>query len=428
MASAVSSPTRRDPVASLCRLVLDLRLIAILLTVLWLPGGSGAGVAVLGAVMVVAAVVALAPILAWKRVAPLLLSHPSLLVADLVLVLGILAVAGPVSPAVYVALSSALLAGILYRWTGAVLFAALIVGAHLWTVVLHAPVTGITLGFHSLGIPVLYPIGAGAGAAVRGLLERQLATEAALAERSRLVVVADERARVARELHDSLIKTLHGLSLSAAALAGWVERAPEQAAVRAQGLSRAAEQAASEARELVGDLRADRLDGPLAEAVRAHAAAWSEQSGVAVVTEACEAPALSTGDRYEVLCILRETLCNVERHAGAAAVRVVLGSGDGELRLTVTDDGRGLPESAATASEVGDLQRLAAGGHFGLLGMIERAERIGGRLTVEAAAGGGTRVQLTVPAAEPAAPPEPALQQIPAPRRARRARRRPERS
>jgi two-component system sensor histidine kinase UhpB len=96
---------------------------------------------------------------------------------------------------------------------------------------------------------------------------------------------------------------------------------------------------------------------------------------------------ITVPEAYEVTLfrILQEALTNVRRHSAATQVAIGLVLADGELRLTVTDDGRGLPAD------------LAASGGLGLATMRQRVEALGGRLALTAASP-GTRVEVTVPA------------------------------
>jgi signal transduction histidine kinase len=91
--------------------------------------------------------------------------------------------------------------------------------------------------------------------------------------------------------------------------------------------------------------------------------------------------------RDEVYRVGREALANAFRHAGPTRIEVEIEYGARALRLLVRDDGRGIDQ---------EVLRSGRDGHFGLPGMRERAERIGGRLTVWSAAGAGTEVQLSV--------------------------------
>ena len=89
-----------------------------------------------------------------------------------------------------------------------------------------------------------------------------------------------------------------------------------------------------------------------------------------------------------LLRIAQEAVTNTVKHAHASEVRIHLEMDNGKLRLRVADDGEGFEQNEAF-SEVG--------GHFGLLGMRERAERLGGELQLHSEPGQGTEVEVTVP-------------------------------
>jgi signal transduction histidine kinase len=385
----LADATRERALASLAKLVLNLRLVAVLLTVLWIPYAEGGDLRTFSVALVVAALLTLWPLLAWDRLGGLLMRHPATLATDLVLAVGILAVMGPDSPFFLYTLGTALLAGVLYGRAGAAIFSGLLLAGYASAVLLRVPAVGVPLGFPELvGLPALYPLAAAGAAAIRRLLLRERAMAETLDDRERTAAVADERARLAREMHDSLAKTLHGIALSATALPRWVERDPVRAARSAEQLATAAERAAAEARELIGDLRSDRLDLPLGQAVRRCLDEWGERTGVAVSADLADVGTVAPEARYEVFCILREALRNVERHAGADGVRVQLLRAGDEMTLSVRDDGRGFEP---------DTDTLTAGARYGLVGMAERARRVGGRCRVEAAPGQGTHVLCTVP-------------------------------
>jgi len=194
-------------------------------------------------------------------------------------------------------------------------------------------------------------------------------------------------------MHDSLGKTLYGMALSARALARRVEDEAPSSATIARELSSAAQIAAAEARELISDLRSDSLELPLGEALATHVARWAEQS-TAVATfhgEAVDLP--HAGTRYELFSIVKEALRNVDAHAEASHVEVRIGQHDGEVVVSVTDDGIGLPEERLNA----DPRALEPEGHYGFLGMAERAERVGARVEVSGAPGTGTVVVVRIP-------------------------------
>jgi signal transduction histidine kinase len=385
-------------VGGLCRLVLDLRLLAIAFTVLGMAGsGRGSGWVTLALLLVM--VTSYLPLRRWQRLGPELLRHPLYLGVDAALAVAILAVAGSSSPFFYFTVGTAILAGILYGRTGAVRFSAALILGYLAVVAFETgSAPDPVLSFQTLlGLPLLYPILAAAGATLRGLLDQQARDAEALRAATEAAAAAEERARLAREMHDSLAKSLHGIALSASALVAWIRRDPELGVERAHELANAASCASDEARRLLSDLRADRLDETFPEAVREIVGRWSERTGIDALVGVDEGVDLDPGVRYELACVLREALTNVELHAGAGHVDVRLATVAAQAELQVSDDGKGF-------APPDDLGQLAGDGHYGVVGMSERASRVDGRLTVLARPGHGTTVRVTAPLAGGAVP------------------------
>jgi signal transduction histidine kinase len=381
--------------ADLSRLVLDFRLVTLLIATVYLSV-LGADVA-LSWVLIAVGLANLLPLLRWQQVAPSLLRHPTYLAVDLVVTLGLLVLTGVEGPLVYYTLGTAFLAGVLYSYRGAVVFSFLLAAGYLGVRGVAFPVDGAAFGeFETLiGTPSMYVLLALGAAAIRGLLLRQAETEAQLVRAQAEAAAGAERARLARELHDTLAKTVEGMALLASSLPVWVARDPERAVADARVLTEASQSAAVQARELLQDLRSDRLDVPLHELVHRSAEAWSQDAGIPVFVDAQPVTDLDPGRRYELLAILREALRNVRTHAAAQSVAVELREDERGLTLRVDDDGRGLDVEL-------DVDRLAEGGHFGVLGMRERAERAGGTLSIGTARVGGTAVVVRLPAETPA--------------------------
>lgn len=219
--------------------------------------------------------------------------------------------------------------------------------------------------------------------------------------RARLHERHHERERIARELHDTLLQSVQGLILRFHAVSQSLGRdAPGHAAM--ERVLQRADDVLAEARDRVLDLRRARMSGELSEAlatlgedlVPEHAAEFRlEVEG--------EPRALDALVRDELYRIAREAVFNAFQHAQAAHVEVDLDYQHDALHLRVRDDGVGLPEAVRRA---GGRQ-----GHWGLYGMRERAQRIGGTLALTSAEGAGTTVSLRVPAsvAYRTAPPRP---------------------
>lgn len=392
---------------SACKLTVTFRAGILLLTLVSLPDQEHRSLVL--AAIAAAALASFLPLRFWDRVGPALVRRPSYFAAELVLAALILVLTGVQSPFFYFTLGTALLGGLIYGWGGAAVFAPMLVGVYVWVLHVRRAVDEIPDTFQNLiGLPALYLVVAAAGAAARGLLDRQAAAEAELAERERKAAGERERARLARDMHDSLAKTVHGIGFAALALARQIERDPETAARDARRLADDAKVAAEEARDLISGLRTrDDGDLPPAAAVRSEAERWSAQSGVAVRVAAEEIAWLAGDAARELVWIAREALRNVSRHGeGATMVEVRLRPVGSRVVLSIADDGPGFeaPE---------ELSELEAGRHYGLVGMRERARLTGGDLAVESEPGEGTVVSAWIPAPEPDAavahvpPPQP---------------------
>ena len=201
------------------------------------------------------------------------------------------------------------------------------------------------------------------------------------------LTISQERERMAQELHDTLAQGLAGLILQLEAADSHLESGD---ANRAQGtVQQAMERARGtlrEARRAIQALRPAVLEsGNLVDALGEEIERFSATSGVHTTFQVDASPAdVSSRAAQEILRIVQESLTNVARHAQASHVVVQLdGSGDA-LRLTVQDDGAGFETAEGWERP----------GCFGLVGMRERAERIGGVLQVESELGKGTTVVL----------------------------------
>jgi len=216
-----------------------------------------------------------------------------------------------------------------------------------------------------------------------------LAMESArLNERSRELSIVEERNRLARDLHDSLVQKLFGVVLAAQSASTLLARDENAAREQVDRVQQLAQDAVVELRSLVFQLRPAEIEAEgLAAALRKHVELVRRAHRVEVDLRLEGEPKRRPGVDEEVFRIAQEALQNALRHADAAPVEVALEEVPDGLRLTVSDDGAGFdPASPALRAR-----------RLGLTSMEERAKALGARLEIASAPGRGTRVDLEVP-------------------------------
>jgi signal transduction histidine kinase len=377
--------------ASACRLILNVRAGILLVTLVSL--GQAEHRELTAAAIVVAAVASIIPVLKWDRVGPAVVRHPSYLAGELVLAVLILVLTGPDSPFFFFTLGTALLGGLVYGYAGAALFSVMLIVGYAYAIHIRSAFDATLEDFRTIVVlPALYPIVAVAGAGARRLLDRQAEAEDALAEQERALAAQAERERLARDMHDSLAKTVHGIGFSALALSRRIRVDPVGAEADARKLADDARTAAREARELLSGLRGrDDAELPLPTAIRSEAARWGERTGIRIGGSLDDVGPLPTLALRELRWIVKEALSNVERYAHASRVDIHLRRLGDRVVLTVADDGDGFQAPD-------DPSELAAVGSFGLSGMRERARLAGGDLSIESEPGEGCVISVWVPA------------------------------
>jgi PAS domain S-box-containing protein len=226
---------------------------------------------------------------------------------------------------------------------------------------------------------------AGAQGSIRDIRERER-LEHDLRRQAAAIAANEERANLARELHDSVTQALFSMGLTTRALELLLDRDPPAARQKLVELRELQKDALAEMRTLIFELRPQGLetDG-LAQALRNHAAAVQSRTGLSVSVEVEHEGRLPLDVEEALYRIAQEALHNVVKHANAEQARIALKRVGRELRLSVEDDGVGFDPG------------LAPRGHLGLVGMRQRAERIGGELDVARRPGGGSKVRVTVP-------------------------------
>ncbi|WP_234478651.1 sensor histidine kinase, partial [Streptomyces sp. MBT65] len=389
---------------AMCRQVFGFRLAMIALAApsALLNATPGLATRLVGAAVVVTFMASYVLFRDWERFGPALLRHPSLLALDTLFAALLLISAGPTSTLAYVSVCTPLLAGIVYGWRGAAAFASL--QALILLLAQTAAAHEHKVMAQTFLLPGLCVIAGAVGVTLRKLMLRfGEATTALTTVQARLAVteaVAAERARLARELHDSVAKTLHGVALAADGLAGSAgaeHMNPTLIRQQAELVARSARRAAAESRELLADLRresnpAEGTDVLVELAARTRD--FSTRTGLPTTyrpTGEHGVPPVPPAVARQLLTIATEAMENAHRHATPTKLDVAAGVHDDLLRISVYDDGRGLPAGTT-------LEQLRRAGHFGLVGMVERAASVGARIRI--GRGGhdtGTEVRLELP-------------------------------
>ena len=203
--------------------------------------------------------------------------------------------------------------------------------------------------------------------------------------RARFSAVLEERNRLAREMHDTVIQGCTGLSALLEAVAS-----TESGASRRDLLDYAREQVRAtihEARQAVWNMRHEADPGTdLVEGVRGIAVQTMREFGNVVhFKHDVENLTVETTAGHEALMIVREAIYNSVQHSGVAEVELQVRVAGTEIMISITDKGRGF---------TADNPHLAEEGHYGVLGMKERTERLGGTIEISSSDGQGTAIQL----------------------------------
>lgn len=210
---------------------------------------------------------------------------------------------------------------------------------------------------------------------------------ARLAEASARLARAEERTRIARDIHDTLAQGLTGIGLHIEGALTHLETDPARARERLLRALAMTRESLEEARHSVLNLRAAPPAGkPLPEALNALARSVTAETGIRISVRVVGNAVLPASIEMELYRIAQEALTNVRRHAAATEAEIVLRVDIQSVRLLVRDNGRGFAPSRSSET----------GGH-GLLGMRERARLLGGNLRIASAPGRGARLVVRVP-------------------------------
>jgi signal transduction histidine kinase len=210
---------------------------------------------------------------------------------------------------------------------------------------------------------------------------------ARLHEQVQRLAVVDERDRISRELHDSIIQSIYAVTLSLDDVPELAREAPAEAGERVDEAIDALHGVIRDIRNFIFGLRPLLLDsGGLVDGLRTLADELRRNTATEVEVAGDEPDGLPMEVVAELLAIAREALANVARHSGASNASVRIAAPGDSVRLEIADDGRGL--------KTGD---IAASGHHGLANMRKRAEALRGTFDIGSGDGKGTRIIVAIP-------------------------------
>ena len=225
-----------------------------------------------------------------------------------------------------------------------------------------------------------------------------LVTEEARRERRRSAILTrertllEERGRIARDLHDTVLKTLHGLALEAHVLKKQADSPTAKA--KAEYIEGVCQRSTQEIREMIHELRTETQETGIAAEMSRMVAEWGKATGIrAEFTTSGEDRSLPLLASHNLRSVLSEALQNIHKHASASQVTVSVELLRGEVRLEIADDGKGIAYSGA------EVYSLTSKGKYGISGMKERVEQLNGQFSIDGSH--GTRLLISVPLAPP---------------------------
>lgn len=201
----------------------------------------------------------------------------------------------------------------------------------------------------------------------------------------------EERARIARELHDSVAQSLLKIIYTAGFALDFLKEDPRLAVEEIEEVQQRAKDCLRELRAIMSNLRPTSLDIlGLRETIQRYAEQFEEEYAITTTVDLQGLESLSPSVELAVFRILQEELTNVRKHSNAESVRIKTERRGDDLYLVVEDDGIGFDPQALAAEQ-------ESGKHLGLVAIRERAELLGGEMTIDSEPGRGTRIVVRIP-------------------------------
>ncbi len=201
----------------------------------------------------------------------------------------------------------------------------------------------------------------------------------------------EERARIARELHDSVAQSLLKIIYAAGFALDFLKEDPRLAVEEIEEVQQRAKDCLRELREIMANLRPTSLDIlGLKETIRRYAEQFEEEYAINTTVDLRGLGSIPASAELAIFRILQEELTNVGKHSNAESVSIRSEASQEDLIIVVEDDGIGFdPRMLAAAQESGE--------HLGLMAIRERVELLGGELRIDSRPGMGTRIIVSIP-------------------------------
>nr|HET6903110.1 sensor histidine kinase [Ktedonobacteraceae bacterium] len=225
---------------------------------------------------------------------------------------------------------------------------------------------------------------------------RQLAQSVAQEQE---LAVLHERTRLAREMHDTIGHALVLISVKLEAAQRLRTRDPERCNQELESTKQIARETMTALRASIADLRSPTLEhAHINHALSRSARELAQRTNLSVTyTLQADIDLLPASIEETLWKVSQEAFTNIEKHAHASHVQISISREDEKLVMRIHDDGIGLPATLTQSDKDGRLMYISPGGHYGLRGMIERVEAIGGRLTLQSSKEQGTTIEVELP-------------------------------
>lgn len=216
------------------------------------------------------------------------------------------------------------------------------------------------------------------------------------------LAVLRERTRLAREMHDTIGHALVLISVKLEAAQRLRERNPERCDRELESTKAIARETMTALRASIADLRSPALEHePINSALSRSARELAQRTGLSVTyTLQADIDLLPASVEETLWKVSQEAFTNIEKHAHASHVQVCISRQGEKLLMQIHDDGIGLPPALNQSDKDAGFVYVGPGGHYGLRGMLERTEAIGGHLTLHSDKEQGTTIEVELPLAD----------------------------